>query len=46
MSLPVICYNMYNKCPEKSREFGDFIANKIKSAFRKIGKSIELIFVS
>jgi len=36
---------MYNKYPEKSREFRDFIANKIKSAFRKIGKSIELIFV-
>jgi hypothetical protein len=34
---------MYNKYPEKSREFRDFIANKIKSAFRKSGKSISNI---
>jgi len=46
MNLLVICYNMYNKYREKSRAFRDFFANKIKSAFRQIGKSIEIVWPS
>jgi hypothetical protein len=45
MNLLVICYNIYNKHPEKSTEFMNFFVNKIKSALRKIGKLIEIVWL-